>query len=613
MSPSRSPLEEGLVHVTVLADGQRLPQTVLLQSATVRHAFDDLPSATLVFGDGDLVAARWPMADDSSLVPGTGIEIRAGYGDQEDRLFAGKVMRVRVGQDSTGSGRLTVECQDPAGRMDVVPRSTRHLDSTDAEALATLVASHGLSADIPATPVRHGALVQHRCTDWQFLCSRARALGRVVNVAGGHVRIHAPDTSAAAVLKVTWGSDLIDFEAELDARWQFESVRAAAWDARTQAMVPSRMAPPWASPLGSREPGNLDSASLAGALDLGPVDLPATGPADSAGLDARAWAQQWRSGMSRLRGRLRLSGSALAVPGALIEVAGLGQRFNGNALASAVTHHLQDGTWTTDVGFGLPPGLGNGAADEQRHPSVVGRSGPASGADVILAPGAPAHPALHIGVVTKLESDPAGDHRVQVSMPAAGLDGVWARLMQPRASRSFGAFVVPEIGDEVLLGFLDDDPGSPVVLGSLYSQAHPPAETLSDENAITAFQTRSGLRLRFDDRDGAVSVTTAQGHELRLDDRRREIFLRDSHGHELRMNADGLHLSSQKDLRIEASGTVTIAAGSGLQLGAVTDLKLQGLNITAQAQVTLAARGGASAELSAAGTTQVRGTMVMIN
>ena len=62
--------------------------------------------------------------------------------------------------------------------------------------------------------------------------------------------------------------------------------------------------------------------------------------------------------------------------------------------------------------------------------------------------------------------------------------GVWARMAHVYATEDCGFVFYPEVGDEVVLGFFDDDPTYPVILGSLYSskrkitteEAHDPAD-----------------------------------------------------------------------------------------------------------------------------------------
>jgi len=59
-------------------------------------------------------------------------------------------------------------------------------------------------------------------------------------------------------------------------------------------------------------------------------------------------------GTFKIHGTVKFQGSALAEPGKYISLAGLGDRFNGDHLISAVKHLIDGGNWTTEVTIGLP-------------------------------------------------------------------------------------------------------------------------------------------------------------------------------------------------------------------------------------------------------------------
>ncbi|WP_459613983.1 phage baseplate assembly protein V [Dickeya oryzae] len=62
-------------------------------------------------------------------------------------------------------------------------------------------------------------------------------------------------------------------------------------------------------------------------------------------------------------------------------------------------------------------------------------------------------------------------------MTQAENDGLWARLASYYASSGIGAQFMPEVGDEVILGYFNNNPSDPVILGSLYSSKNPPPVT----------------------------------------------------------------------------------------------------------------------------------------
>ena len=551
-----SPLEhlEGPVRVVVSSEGAALPASAVLISVTVRRCVNEVPSATLVFSDGDIALSGFPLSDSAQLQPGVEITVEAGYGDGGATIFAGIVVKhgLRIGVEN--DARLVIECRDKAVKMTAGRKNRQFVDMSDAEIVTALIAGHGLHAAVSGAGLQHAELIQHNCTDWDFLFSRAEANGCLVSVLDGKVTVAEPATCGPAALKVAYGESLIEFEAELDARRQVTEVRASAWDARAQALPP-------------------------------------------AALDRSAEVQPLKSGLSRLRGRMRFQGSAVPQVGGLIELAGVGERFSGNVLATGLSHRIDESGWTTEVEFGTP------AERSTAQPDVV--APPAAGR-------VPGIEGLHVGKVLQLD-DPTGEHRVQVQLPAAGITSVWARLMQFNASNGFGAFFVPEVGDEVLVGFLSNDPGCPIVLGSLYSSQRAPPRVLTAGNDVKAIVTRCNARIEFNDEDRAITVATPGRNAVLLSDKDQSITLSDQNGNAVRLGPAGITLDSAKDIQIDARGAITLTALGSVTLGAKADVRVEGLNVTCEAQVGMTARGSASAELSAAGQTTVKGAMVLIN
>lgn len=105
---------------------------------------------------------------------------------------------------------------------------------------------------------------------------------------------------------------------------------------------------------------------------------------------------------------------------------------------------------------------------------------------------------LQIGVVVSNE-DPDGEHRVRVRMPLVNNaeDGTWARVAVLDAGDQRGFFFRPEVGDEVVLGFLNSDPRQAVIPGMLHSSAKPAPLQGSDDNHEKVYQSRSEMKLYF--------------------------------------------------------------------------------------------------------------------
>src|SRR6185503_836971 len=151
--------------------------------------------------------------------------------------------------------------------------------------------------------------------------------------------------------------------------------------------------------------GNLDGKKLAGALGFAAQSLLHPVPLAAEELQAWADARMMRSRMSLLRGRLATPGFSDIQLLDVMEIDGVGKRFNGKTLVTGIAHRVDADGWRTDVQFGL-------AARAFHLEQDIGDA-PAAG----LLPGING---LHIGVVDKFEEDPDKEFRVKLILP--GID-----------------------------------------------------------------------------------------------------------------------------------------------------------------------------------------------
>ncbi len=96
-----------------------------------------------------------------------------------------------------------------------------------------------------------------------------------------------------------------------------------------------------------------------------------------------------------------------------------------------------------------------------------------------------------------------------------------------------GTYFMPEVEDEVLVAFDAGDLNRPYVVGALWNDADGPPEERTGDNDFRTIVSRSGMRLRFDDSDGAARVTidTPGGPSITLDDEGQRVEIRGGHGH----------------------------------------------------------------------------------
>lgn len=158
-------------------------------------------------------------------------------------------------------------------------------------------------------------------------------------------------------------------------------------------------------------------------------------------------------------------------------------------------------------------------------------------------------------------NDPEGLHRVELKLLSrSGFDSqsatVWARVAVPFAGNDFGAFLLPGVGEQVLVGFVQDDPRYPVVLGALWhGAAQAPEQLGGGGDAVDRWTLvgRKGTRIAIEEpADGQpqVEIRTPGGVSCTLED---------SGGGELKCSAAGATVTlSSSGVRIDAPGQVEI-------------------------------------------------------
>ncbi len=587
----------GVLKLSLFCDGSAIDEDIQVVSVNVSKAINKVPFAKIVLLDGDMPQQDFPVSNSDQFKPGAEVKINAGYDDDEETIFEGIVIRHGIKVSGDNYSRLVIECRDKAVAMTVGRKNANYIESKDSDVMSALIGSYaGLSADVTASNTVHNELVQYYSTDWDFMLSRAEANGMLVYVDDASVTVAPPDGDQAAVLQVTYGEDLMEFSADLDARSQLTSVATVGWDPAKQAVASEAAA---AVAVGAS--GNLASAELARVIGLDKFRLQSPVPLETSELNDWAKGQQLKAALARIRGRMKFQGSARASIGGMIELVGVGERFSGNVFVSAVEHDISNGQWSTRVDFGMSD---NWFAEQR---DLV--APPASG----LLPGVEG---LQIGVVMKLDEDPSGESRIQVQLPVmeAEQEGVWARLANFYASEGVGAFFIPEIGDEVVLGYLNNDPNNPVVLGSLYSSKRAAPYELSADNYTKALVTKAELKVEFDDEKKIITIVTPGENTVVLNDDEKSILLQDQNGNKVELADGGVTIDSPKDVSITAQGKITLEAMGNVAVSSSTgDVSVEGLNVGLTAQVGFSAEGSATAELSASGQTTVKGAMVMIN
>jgi len=525
-----------VVSQTVLVDGAALSKEVRVSQITVQKAFNKVASARIVVLDGSVSKRDFPLSNGTQFKPGNKITIQLGYHGEVDTVFVGIIVKHAIRARRHGSSVLIVDAKDAAIKLTGARKSAYFVDKSDSAVIEEIAS--GLQPTVDSTSPPHKQLVQFDTTDWDFVCTRAEANGMLVLTDDGSLLVKKPALSGPAVLTATYGANIFEFEAEMDARRQAAHVKSASWDYTKQKVEESDEGVSTFA-----ETGNLSSSDLAAVMSA-EVSHSHAGRLTQPQLQAWSDAHALRNRLSKAVGRVRIAGNAAVKPGSKVTLAGVGDRFNGDVIVTGVLH-TYTGSWFTDVQFGWN--------DDwfARKENVMER--PASG----LLPGVNG---LHIGVVLDADdSEDGGQYRVKVHAPMirSGNEGFWARVATLDAGAKRGVYFRPQKDDEVVLGFLGDDPREPVILGYLHSKSSHQSPLPEDEGKQQyGFVTKEGLKLIFDDSNKRMSLVVpgSSGKKtITINDASGALELKDDNGNTIKMDGSGITIQSSKNVTLKGS------------------------------------------------------------
>lgn len=210
----------------------------------------------------------------------------------------------------------------------------------------------------------------------------------------------------------------------------------------------------------------------------------------------------------------------------------------------------------------------------------------------------------------------------------------WVRVAQVWSGKGWGGIMIPRIGQEVIVDFLEGDPDQPIITGRVYNGDCMPPYSLPGEATKTALKTCSSKggggfnEIRFEDKKGAeqVFVHAEKNQDVRVKEDAFEWIGNERH---LIVKSDQIeqvdgdkHLTVKGDQNEKVSGTVSLKVGMDLQqkvgmkhgLDAGMEIHLKaGMNVVIEAGMSITLKaGGGFIVVGPAGVT-ISGTPVLIN
>lgn len=584
---------------TIKVGGTAIPSELNVLSVHINKEVNRIAIAKITILDGEANTGKFDASSSSTFVPGAKVTIECGYDSTNQVVFQGIITSQSIRIDEMVGSALEVECRDEAIKMIVGRKSLTFNKKKDSDIISSIIGTYsGLTAKVTATTTTWPEQVQYYVSDWDYIMARAESNGMLITTLNGTVTVAPPDANTSPVLSVSYGNGLMQFNAVMNSITQTDTVKASTWDYKNQAIASMQ------STNNVPGPGNISSKKLSEVVGLSDYPVQTTAPLENADLTNWAKAQLIKSEYSKIQGEAKFQGTNLVNPGNYITLGGLGDRFNGDHFISSVTHDISEGNWITEISVGLSP------IWFTEEPDVM--APPASG----LLPGARG---LFNGTVKQIYNDPDSQYRILVTIPLFDTngEGIWARLSNFYSTNGAGAFFLPEVGDEVVIGFLNEDPRYPIILGSMYSSSKlKPFEGLTpnEKNSIKAIVSKSKIAIEFDDENVIWTLNTPNKNTIIVSDKDKQITIKDQNENSIVMSSSGITIKSAKDINIEATQKVSIKGNQGVTIASSGgDVATSGINIKETAQSQFTAKGNLNAEVQGGAQLVLKGAMVMIN
>jgi uncharacterized protein involved in type VI secretion and phage assembly len=549
----------------VLVDGTELGQDDLNRLKEIRIAnylrLPDICTISAAYPDADAL-------DNSPFKVASSLEVKVGpSGDPHDTpktVFWGTVATLEPGFGAGGIA-LSIRAFDRAHALMNGRKSRAFQNVTLTDIFSKLVGEAGLTADASGASVVHEYVQQDNETDWDFLWRLADREGLEFVAEDKKAILRKP--GAGDTVDLEWPDTLREFTPRLTSVQQAESVTVRGWDRKTkQPLVGNAASPSSNGGIGVVRGQVNPSGTVFVATEAVKEQDEATSLAQAV-LDKVSLAYATAEGVAL--------GNPDIKAGCSVNVSGIGNKFGGTYRVGHVEHILKAAGFETH--FGNSP------------PTVLGTIGGGNGS------GPPPWPTqLVVGVVTN-NNDPDGHGRVRVKYPSLdfAMEGAWARVALPHAGAGGrGAAMIPQVDDEVLIGFLNGDSRVPYVIGSVFNGVDKPdGDMLQDIDKQDSFVVNTFGRAIVKSK-GDMILTTSGGSRAAsgADDGKLTITVQDE-----------VKQTSKQDWTVDTQGGASHSASKNYEIKATQNFNASGMSVSIKANQSVSIEGTAGVELKCGG------------
>lgn len=532
-------------HIRVSGQELETDELLSLHSLSIESSLHLPDMLTLTLRDLTPIvenARAYRLIDDrkGKFKNGNDITVSIGVGDnREEDVFDGQMVEVEAHLVQHGQ-RLVIRAFD---RLHLLSRGTftrTFQNVTDMDVVKKIAQERGLSTKLGPASFVHDYVLQSNQTDLEFLRERAARLGYLLFMDGKELHC-VPMESMGHAADLHWGSNLSEFQPRVSSLGQGSETVARGWDPQRKQVVVS------SSGKGKGHP----EVTAAGEETL-------AAPYAVTGFVVRKekQADQYASGDADQRRQKFVEATGVAggnpkmTAGMTVRLVGVSKRYEGTYMLSAVTHNYSsDSGYTTEF-------------------TVSGMRAPDVAQTLAGAKTAKAQYGFVIGIVTN-NDDPKNQGRVKLKFPwlSEKHESDWARIAVPGGGPKRGMAWIPEVEDEVLVGFEMGDMHHPYVIGGLWNGVDAPPEPSSKlvkggKTMHRALYSRKQHKIVLDDSDDTPGITVADmnGNVIHIDSKKNKLTIR-----------------MKGDVSVETQGRMDLKAQTGVSIdGGVGEVTIKG-------------------------------------
>jgi Bacteriophage probable baseplate hub protein len=320
------------------------PDTLDTFSFTVVNALPDL---------------RWTHTDDANLFKeGNAVSIVMGYVDDLQLMIEGEITQIKPTFPESGIPTVGIEGHTRLHRLQGDSKTRTFQKMTDKQIAEQIAQEAGLQADAEDTQIQHDYVMQPNQTDLQFLRDRASRINFEILVENKKLIFRKVKDSGNKVYTFAWAQlqksfaststtlPLKSFSPQLDALQPVNKVEYRGYDPKTkQALVSHAEVSNQDSTMGGSKKGaDVCSDAFQRERQYVNVDTPFVSQAEG---DQHASSQFNQRAMGFVGGSAETIGIPDLRSGHLVELKGVGKRFEGLYYVDEATHSISESGYLT--------------------------------------------------------------------------------------------------------------------------------------------------------------------------------------------------------------------------------------------------------------------------